>query len=244
MGIEIEVLEDPARACAAMLVGACAGHGHVVLTGGSTPRAAYQSLATAIRVVGVDVSHTTLWFSDERCVTPDDERSNFRMVKEALLDPLAGEHQPAVRRMKAELGPQAGAQDYERELHEAAPGRFELILLGIGSDGHFASLFPDQGTLFEGSRLVVGVEEAGLEPYVPRVSLTLPAIVLGRRVVVLATGESKAKAVAAAFSPHSRPDAHVPASLLAGNVRELTVLLDPPAAQLLSRTPGDAGASA
>jgi 6-phosphogluconolactonase len=238
MGVEIEVLEDPARACAAMLVGACAGHGHVVLTGGSTPCVAYQALANAIGVVGVDVSHTTLWFSDERCVAPDDERSNYRMVKEALLDQLSHESQPSVRRMKAELGPKAGAEDYERELHEADPRRFELILLGIGPDGHIASLFPDQGTLSERSRLVVGVEEAGLEPYVPRVSLTLAALALGRRVVVLATGESKAKAVAAAFGPRSRADAHVPASLLAGSVRELTVLLDPPAAQLLSHVPG------
>lgn len=241
MGVEIEVLEDPARACAAMLVGACAGHGHVVLTGGSTPRAAYQALADAIRVVGVDVSRTTLWFSDERCVPPDDERSNYRLVKESLLDPLADRPQPAVRRMKAELGPHAGAEDYERELHEADPRRFELILLGIGPDGHIASLFPDQPTVSERSRLVVGVEQAGLEPYVPRVSLTLPALALGRRVVVLATGDSKAKAVAAAFSPYSRPDPHVPASLLAASVGELTVLLDPAAAREL---PGPTGGSA
>ncbi|HEY6398360.1 MAG TPA: 6-phosphogluconolactonase, partial [Solirubrobacteraceae bacterium] len=100
----------------------------------------------------------------------------------------------------------------------------------------------DQPTVSERSRVVVGVEQAGLEPYVPRVSLTLPALALGRRVVVLATGESKAKAVAAAFSPHSRPDPHVPASLLASTVRELTVLVDPAAAQLLSSSPRGAGA--
>jgi 6-phosphogluconolactonase len=235
MGVEIEVLNDPARACAAMLVGACAGHGHVVLTGGSTPRAAYRAFADAVRAVGVDVSHTTLWFSDERCVPEDDERSNYRMVKEALLDALADHAAPVIRRMQGELGPHAAAEDYERELHEADPGRFELILLGIGADGHIASLFPDQDTLAERSKLVVGVEEAGLEPYVPRVSLTLPALALGRRVVVLATGESKANAVAAAFSPYSRPDRHVPDSLLSSNVKELTVLLDPPAADLLAR---------
>jgi 6-phosphogluconolactonase len=214
-----------------------------VLTGGSTPRAAYHALADAIRAVGVDVSRTTLWFSDERSVPPDDERSNYRLVKESLLDPLADRPQPAVRRMKAELGPHEGAEDYERELHEADPRQFELILLGIGPDGHIASLFPDQRTLSERSRLAIGVENAGLEPYVPRVSLTLPALTLGRRVVVLATGESKSKAVAAAFSPYSRPDPHVPASLLASNVRELTVLLDPAAARELSRAPRGAGAA-
>ncbi len=234
MGIEIEVIEHPARACAAMLVGACAGHGHVVITGGSTPQTAYEALAAAISAVDVDVSGTTLWFSDERCVPPDDERSNFRVVKEGLLDRLGDRPPPAVRRIKGELGPLEGADDYERALREADPRRFELILLGIGPDGHIASLFPDQPTLSERTRLAVGVEKAGFEPYVPRVSLTLPALALGRKVVVLATGESKAKAAAAAFGPYARPDPHVPSSLLAETVREVTVLLDPPAAKLLS----------
>ncbi|MDQ6817573.1 MAG: 6-phosphogluconolactonase [Actinomycetota bacterium] len=240
MAIEIEVLDDPARACAAMLVGASAGHGHVVLTGGSTPGAAYAAFADAIRAVGVDVSDTTFWFSDERCVAPDDERSNYRLVKQALLDRLGDQRQPAIRRIKGELGSEAGAEDYERELREADPRRFELILLGIGPDGHIASLFPDQSGLSEPSRLAIGVPEAGLEPYVPRVSLTLPALALGRRVVVLATGESKAKAVAAAFGRYSQPDPHVPASLLGGHVTELTVLLDRAAAQLLARDAGGA----
>ena len=237
MGVEIEVLDHPARACAAMLVGACAGHGHVVITGGSTPAEAYEALAAAVRAVDVDVSGTTLWFSDERCVPPDDERSNYRLVKEALLDRLGDRSPPQVRRVKGELGPVEGADDYERELREADPRQFELILLGIGPDGHIASLFPDQATLSERSRLAVGVPQAGFQPYVARVSLTLPALALGRKVVVLATGESKAKAVAEAFGPYARPDPHVPSSLLAGTVREVTVLLDPPAAKLLQSAP-------
>jgi 6-phosphogluconolactonase len=237
MGVEIEVLEHPARACAAMLVGACAGHGHVVITGGSTPRAAYEALAAAVGAVAVDVSGTTLWFSDERCVAPDDERSNYRLVKEALLDRLGDRPSPQVRRVKGELGPNEGADDYEQALREADPRQFELILLGMGPDGHIASLFPDQETLSERSRLAVGVPEAGFEPFVPRVSLTLPALALGRKVVVLATGESKAKAVAAAFGRYARPDPHVPSSLLAATGREITVLLDPPAAKLLSSDP-------
>lgn len=236
MAVEIQVVGDPARACGAMLVGVCAGRGHVIVTGGSTPRAAYGAFADAVRAVEIDVSGTTLWFSDERCVPPDDERSNYRLVKETLLDPLAGHSQPEVRRMKGELGPGEGAGEYERELLEADVRRFELILLGIGPDGHIASLFPDQATLSERSRLVIGVEHAGFEPYVPRISLTLSALALGRRVVVLATGESKAKAVAGAFGQDARPDEHVPASLLAGSVSDVTVLLDPPAAALLSQS--------
>ena len=85
-----------------------------------------------------------------------------------------------------------------------------LVLLGIGSDGHLASLFPDQSSLSERSRLVVGVEQAGLEPFVSRVSLTFPALVNSRQIVLLATGASKAAAVAAAFGPDARPDPHVP----------------------------------
>jgi len=107
------------------------------------------------------------------------------------------------------------------------------VLLGIGPDGHCASLFPDQPTLSEQSRMVVGVEEAGLEPYVPRVSFTLRAIAKGKQVVFLASGESKARAVAAAFGGNAVADPHVPSSLVVPLAKELTVLLDPAAAAQL-----------
>ena len=93
MSVEIEIVEEPARACAAMMVGAAAGGGHVVLAGGSTPRAAYEEFVRAVGAVGVDLSQTTLWFGDDRCVPPDDERSNYLMVKRSLLDPL-GDNAP------------------------------------------------------------------------------------------------------------------------------------------------------
>lgn len=230
MSLEIEVLDDPARACSAMLLSAMLHGGDIVLTGGSTPRPAYEEVATAIRSVGGDLGSTTVWFSDERCVPPDDERSNFRLVKQALLDPLADLTAPAVQRMRGELGPEKGADACERELLEAGEPEFDLVLLGLGSDGHCASLFPDQPSLGERARLVVGVEEAGLEPFVPRISLTLSALAAAKQTIFLATGESKADAVAAAFGPDSRPDPHVPASMLVPLVAELKVLVDPPAA--------------
>lgn len=233
MNVEIEVLEDPARACSAMLLSAMLHGGDVVLTGGSTPRAAYEQVAAAIRAAGSDLSATTVWFSDERCVAPDDERSNFRLVKHALLEPIADLTAPAVQRMRGELGPVRGAEAYERELREAEEPEFDLVLLGLGADGHCASLFPDQASLGERARLVVGVEEAGLEPFVPRVSLTLSALATARQTVFLVTGEAKADAVAAAFGPQARPDPDVPASLLVPLVAELKVLLDPPAASRL-----------
>ncbi|MGZ4196825.1 MAG: 6-phosphogluconolactonase [Solirubrobacteraceae bacterium] len=233
MTVEIEVVEDPARACGAMLVGASLGGGNVVLTGGSTPRAAYGELVAAVKNVSLDLSETTYWLGDERCVPPDDERANSRMIKESLLDPLAGVTQPTFKRIKGELGPFDGADDYERELIAAGPPTFDLLLLGVGPDAHTASLFPDQPTVLERSRLVVGVEMSGLEPFVARVSFTFEAIARARRVVVLASGESKAEAVAAAFGPGARPDPHVPSSYLPEVARELVVLTDPAGAARL-----------
>ena len=226
MTVEIEVVEDPARACGAMLVGASLGGGNVVLTGGSTPRAAYGELVAAVKNVSLDLSETTYWLGDERCVPPDDDRANSRMIKESLLDPLAGVTEPTFKRIKGELGPFEGADDYERELNAAGPPTFDLLLLGVGPDAHTASLFPDQPAVLERSRLVVGVEMSGLEPFVPRVSFTFEAIARARRVVVLASGESKAEAVAAAFGPGARPDPHVPSSYLPEVARELLVLTD------------------
>src|SRR5262249_15192325 len=106
------------------------------------------------------------------------------------------------------------------------PPRFDLVMLGMGSDGHLASLFPDQASLQERSRLVVGVEQAGLEPFVPRASLTLPALVNARQVVFLATGSSRVDAVAGAVGPDAKPDPQVPSSLLPPLAREVKVLLD------------------
>jgi 6-phosphogluconolactonase len=238
MSLQIEVVEDPARACAAMMLGVAAGRGHIVLSGGSTPRAAYGAFVDAVHAVGVDVSGATMWFGDERCVPPDDERSNYLMVQKALLEPLGEGAAPAVVRMKGELGPEPGADDYERELAGSGPDQFDLLLLGIGPDGHCASLFPDQPTLNERSRMVIGVDEAGLEPFVPRVSFTLPAIARGKHVVFLAAGESKAHAVAAAFGPAAAPDPHVPSSFVPAVASEVTVLLDPAAAAGLEEGAG------
>jgi 6-phosphogluconolactonase len=230
MSVELEILDDPARGCAAVMVGAALGDGHIVLTGGSTPRAAYEHFVEAVQTVGIDLTNTTFWMGDERCVEPDDERSNFRMIKESLLDPLGPDNQPVLHRLKGELGPQEGAADYERSLREAGPPEFDLVLLGIGSDGHCASLFPGQDALSERSRLVVGVPEAGLEPFVPRISLTLPALTSGRHVAFLAAGDSKANAIAAAFGPDAHPDPAVPSSMLAPEAKLISVLVDPAAA--------------
>jgi 6-phosphogluconolactonase len=225
MSVELRIVADPADTCAEMLVDVAAAGGQIVLAGGSTPRAAYQEAASA----GRSWSAATVWFGDERCVPPDDERSNYAMAKAALLDPL-GQSGPAVKRIRGELGPTEAAAAYERELLAAGQPKFDLLLLGLGPDGHTASLFPDQESLAEKSRLVVGVEQPGREPLVSRVTLTLPALASARRIVFLVTGAEKADAVAAAFGPDAKPDPHVPASLLPPLTDAITVLLDAAAA--------------
>ncbi|MGO9956303.1 MAG: 6-phosphogluconolactonase [Solirubrobacteraceae bacterium] len=230
MTVSIEVVEDPARACAAMMLSAAIGGGQIVLTGGSTPRVAYERFAADVRDVGLDLSSVTFWWGDERCVEPEDARSNFRMARESLLDPLTGVTEPIIRRMRSELGPERGAADYERTLRYAGPPIFDLVLLGIGPDGHCASLFPHQDTLAERTRLAVGVAEAGLEPFVSRVSLTFTALAGSRRILILAEGESKADAIGKAFGPGAGPDPAVPSSLLAPLGTDITLLIDRAAA--------------
>jgi 6-phosphogluconolactonase len=221
------VLDDPAEECARRLVAAASSGAHVALTGGSTPRRAYELAAE----MDADWAGATLWFGDERCVPPDDELSNYGMAKAALLDRIGGDA-PAVKRMRGEDGPNAGADDYERELRqtlgEAIP-RLDVVLLGLGPDAHVASLFPGQATLQVRDRAVVGVEQAGMEPYVPRISLTLPVINAARTVVFLVSGDGKAEAVARAFGG-GEPSDHAPASLVRPHAGELVLLLDQAAA--------------
>jgi 6-phosphogluconolactonase len=230
---DLQVVDDPGAAVAELLV-ACARAGeHLALTGGSTPRAAYKTAAAA----GADWSGAVLWWSDERCVPADDERSNYGLARAALLDRL-GAGAPSVHPMPGELGPHEGASAYERELHDcfgAGMPELDLVLLGLGSDGHCASLFPQHPALEETERLVVGIDQPGLEPIVPRVSFTLPLINAARRVVFLVTGVEKAPAVARAFE--GTASAATPASLVAPASGELTVLLDPAAASQLREGP-------
>jgi 6-phosphogluconolactonase len=233
MSVTFEVVDDPARACAALMVSAAIGGGEIVLAGGSTPKAAYERFVNAVKAVGLNLAGSRFWIGDERCVDPEDERSNYRMIKETLIDPLDGITSVDVERIRGELGPDPAADDYEQRLRAAGPPTFDLLLLGIGPDGHTASLFPGQPTLAERTRLVVGVPEAGLEPFVPRVSLTIPALTSSRRIVFLASGESKADAIAEAFGPDSDPDPAVPSSLLAPDAKQITVLLDRAAAKRL-----------
>lgn len=236
MSIDIQVVDDPAQVCADALTAAAETGEHLVLTGGSSPKHAYELAAT-------QNPHSwrgaKLWFSDDRCVGPDDDRSNFKMVKESLLTPLerAGVEVDFCRRILGERGYDEGALEYERELEHVGGGpggiRFELVLLGVGPDGHICSMFPGQESLEERARFVVGVPEAGLEPFLPRVTLTFAALSHAKRVMVLATGESKADAIAGAFADDAPRTREIPASLLPEHVEDIVVVLDDQAAARL-----------
>jgi 6-phosphogluconolactonase len=220
---DLRVVDDPAAEVAELLCDAAAAGGHVVLTGGSSPARAYSLAAER----DTNWSGATIWFGDERCVPPDHEWSNYAMAEKTLLSRLSPH--PAIHRMPGELGPEAGAAAYAALTleHLGPEPRWDLLLLGLGPDAHTASLFPSKPEKDETSRLVVGVPEAGMEPQVPRITLTLPAINAARHVVFLVTGESKREAVRRAFVDE---DPASPAARVRPPAGELTVLLDPAAA--------------
>jgi 6-phosphogluconolactonase len=220
--MRVEVLDDPAAAVAELLAGAAAAGGHVVLTGGSSPRRAYELAADA------DWGGATVWYGDERCVPEDHEWSNHGMAEAALLSRV--ESRPEVMRMQGELGHEQGADAYEALVRDRLGDepRWDLLLLGLGPDLHCASLFPGKPEVDVTDRLVVGVPEAGMDPQVPRITLTLPALNAARHVVFLVTGESKRDAVRRVFGGH--PDPASPAAHVRPGDGELTVYLDPAAA--------------
>ena len=224
--VDITVVDDAAEAArmvAERLVEQAQAGGSIVLTGGSTPRHAYEIAAEQQH----DWSRVEFWWGDERCVPPGDQRSNYGMAKAALLDRLEGEP-AAVHRMQGELGRDDGVAEYKHEL--AGVDTFDLVLLGLGPDGHVASLFPNFPTLDVTSRDVIG-SEAGHEPFVDRISLTLPRICNTHELLFLATGEDKADAVGRAFG--GKPSPQTPGSLARATEGTTRAVLDRAAAKKL-----------
>jgi 6-phosphogluconolactonase len=199
------------------------GHS-LVLTGGGTPRRAYELAAER----EPDWSAASLWWSDERCVPPEDERSNFRLARESLLDRIEAPPRE-VQRIRGELGAEEAAREYDQLVRGAA--RFDYILIGIGPDGHAASLFPGQPTLEERERRAIPAE-AILEPFVERVTLTVTILGAAPEVVFIVTGEEKADAVERAFAHPPSPE--TPASLIRSAEGRTRVVADAAAASGLS----------
>jgi 6-phosphogluconolactonase len=201
----------------------------VALAGGSTPKALYELLATEYRSA-LDWDKVHVFFGDERTVPPDHEDSNYRMAYDTLLSrvPVGSVH-----RMRGELDPAEAAMLYEEELKRFfdGPPRFDLILLGIGEDGHTASLFPGTPALDVTDRWVVEnpVEKLGTV----RITLTVPAINAAKRVIFLVAGAGKARALKEILERDADPHKY-PAKLIRAE-GGAEWMVDRAAAQLLSQ---------
>ncbi len=195
---------------------------HLALSGGTTPAGTYRRLAAG----AADWSGVELWFADERCVPPEDAESNYRLVRETLLD-RAGFPPERVHRMPGELGPGEGARAYAVELRDGPPPGedglplLDLVLLGIGPDGHVASLFPGSPALDAPPELLCSGIRDSPKPPPERLTLTLSVLRAARECLLLATGAGKADAVSAMLG---EPSPHVPASLLRRG--RLTAIVD------------------
>ncbi len=182
---------------------------HIAVAGGATPRRAYELLA---RMQGT-WSHVHLWLGDERCVPADHADANQRMVDESLLSHLRSGDGPYLHPVRGELGPEDAAWLYANDIVRAMGEKpvFDLVLLGLGEDGHTASLFPGDPAADAAEAPVIGIRGAP-KPPPERITLTLPKLNEARRIILLVTGAEKAPMLARVLAG---PDPDVPASLLA-----------------------------
>ena len=201
---------------------AARGRFRIALAGGSTPRALYPTL-----VQGIDWARTTVFFGDERAVPPDDPQSNYRMARETLLDPARVPAANVVRWRGEDPDLDAAARDYQAALTRGASAPWlDLALLGMGPDGHTASLFPGTSALAEQDRLAVALDvpEMGTR----RLTLTYPALCGARDVCFLVTGRDKAPALASVVEA-----GHLPAARIVSRGGPVTIFCDQAAASAL-----------
>jgi len=218
---ELRVLATPDEAsqhAAGELAEAARAGLHIALSGGSVAEA-FRRAAEA----EPDWTRAEVWWGDERCVPPDDERSNYRQARENLLDRVA---QPprAVHRIQGELEPPRAADLYDAAIDGV---RLGFAFQGVGPDGHTASLFPGDPALDEVDRRAVAVQRDDVD----RVTLTLPVLCAAETVLFLAFGEAKAEAIRRAFA--EKPSRETPASLVRSTAGRTLVLLDRAAAARL-----------
>jgi len=221
---------DLAQQCAAAL-----GRFTIALSGGSTPRLLYQLLASPPLVEGMAWDRWQVFWSDERCFPPDHHDSNYRMAREELLDHVAIPD-TNVHRMRGEDDPHEGAQAYDavvRELFQSAAPSFDLILLGIGDDGHTASLFPGSQALQEQDRLVV--DNWAPQVHAHRITFTLPLLNAAKVIAFLDTDESKAEVLRRVLEPKSGEE-ELPAALVRPGQGAVHWFLTDKAAKLLPKT--------
>ncbi len=192
-------LESLSRAAADLFLSvasdaiALRGRFSVALSGGATPRRLYTLLASSAYQSRVDWSHVHLFWADERCVPPDHRASNFKLLSDTLLGRVFVPEKN-IHRMRGEANPEEAAREYENQLSQffgpSSLPAFDLIMLGVGEDGHTASLFPGSPAVREEKRMVVPVYLD--KPNINRITLTLPVINHADRVLFLAAGKAKA----------------------------------------------------
>lgn len=204
----------------------------LALAGGQTPRSLYQRLAAGTDLPAIDWSKVDFFFSDERCVPPDHADSNHRMARESLFERLPIAPGP-VHRIVGEDDPRAAAARYQIELGETP---LDLVLLGMGSDGHIASLFPRGRELNEWQARVVVTRN----PLVAhrRVTLSLRALAEARAVCFVVTGVDKAALVSQVVAEFGSEQPTVPAAMVRPTSGEVNLFVDPLAAALLAQPLG------
>ncbi|UJR79482.1 6-phosphogluconolactonase [Sandaracinus amylolyticus] len=213
---------------------AARGRFTIALAGGGTPRPVYERLAHPTFACRIDWSRARIFFGDERCVPPDHPESNYRMVREALLDRVPID--PAnVHRIAGEDDPEKAARDYEQTLREQLDGSFDLVLLGMGDDGHTASLFPGSPALDEARRWVLPTESTRPHP-MWRITLTPVVIDAAAAVTFLVAGASKAERLREVLEGGAGAES-LPAARIRPTDGALRWMVDADAASQLRRRP-------
>jgi len=211
----------------------------IALSGGTTPETLYRTLASPAFADRFDWSRTTFFFSDERCVPPDDPRSNYALAHKTLFTPLKIRPSQVYRMAEESLDPEAAAHEYEQQLRLAtktspsAQPSLDLILLGLGEDGHTASLFPGSPALRDNQRMIAVTQSPKDPP--TRLTMTLGVINQASVILFLVAGAGKAGVVKAILDPKTEAERQLPAALVAPEEGRLIWLLDQAAASELPR---------
>jgi 6-phosphogluconolactonase len=206
------------------------GRFFIALSGGTTPETLYRSLTSSAFADRFDWSRTTFFFSDERCVPPDDPRSNYALADKTLVTPLRITLSQIYRMAGESRDPQAAASEYEQQLRLAtktslsAKPSLDLILLGLGEDGHTASLFPGAPVLQDHQRLIAATQSPKDPPN--RLTMTLGVINRASVILFLVAGARKAGVVRAILDPKTEAERRLPASLVEPEKGRLIWFLD------------------
>jgi len=207
---------------------------NMALSGGNTPGGIFSLLASIPYRDRLDWSRLHFFWGDERMVLPEHQDSNFRLVQETLLEHIKIPHEN-VHRMRGEIAPEEAAAEYAEMLHDhfkESPPCFDLMLLGLGEDGHTASLFPGTDAVEECEKHVVAVFVPKLDAW--RVTLTLPVLNAARNILFLVSGKSKSEMVQRIMS-NKQPDKEIPATMVNPQNGEIHWMLDSEAMVLINK---------